>query len=82
MKTIAQRQLRNASGQILREAEAGERFVITVQGRPVALLGPYEARTWVARSGVRAMLATPSDPDWLEDLRAQEPETVRDPWHE
>jgi prevent-host-death family protein len=40
MKTIQQRTLRNESREILRQAEAGERFVITVNGRPVAVLGP------------------------------------------
>ncbi|MGH9381907.1 MAG: type II toxin-antitoxin system Phd/YefM family antitoxin, partial [Thermoanaerobaculia bacterium] len=39
MKTIAQRTLRNESSEILRRAEAGEKFVITVHGRPVAALG-------------------------------------------
>lgn len=42
MKTIPQRTLRNHSGAVLRQVEAGEQFVITAQGRPVAMLGPYE----------------------------------------
>jgi len=33
MQLIARRELRNASAAILRRAEAGERFVITVDGR-------------------------------------------------
>lgn len=80
MKTIAQRTLRNESGRILRQAEAGEQFIITVHGRPVALLSPYERRQWVAADTVRDLLATPTDPDLLEDLRRLEPESIVDPW--
>jgi prevent-host-death family protein len=37
------RTLRNQLAQALRRAEAGERIVVTVGGRPVAQLGPVEA---------------------------------------
>ncbi len=80
MKTIAQRTLRNESGEILRQTEAGERFIITVQGRPVAVLSPYERRRWVAAERVRELLATPTDPDLLDDLRGFEAEPLTDPW--
>lgn len=80
MKTIAQRVLRNESGRILREAEEGEQFVITVQGRPVALLSPYERRQWVSAGSVRELLATPTDTDLLDELRRSEPEALVDPW--
>jgi prevent-host-death family protein len=80
VKTIPQRTLRNDSSEILREAEAGERFVITVNGRPVAVLGPYERRQWVPAQSVRELLATPTDPTVLTDLQAVAPDEVRDPW--
>ncbi len=38
---ISQRELRNESGRILRAVEAGEEFVITNRGRPVARLIGY-----------------------------------------
>ena len=38
--TISQRELRNQAGAVLRRAEQGELFTITVDGRPVAELGP------------------------------------------
>lgn len=41
MRTISQREMRNDSGAILREAEAGEAFVVTRRGVPVAQLIPY-----------------------------------------
>ena len=80
MKTIPQRALRNDSSEILREAEAGERFVITVNGRPVAVLGPYERRQWVAAQNVRELQATPTDAFVLDDLRKVGRDDLRDPW--
>lgn len=80
MKTIPQRTLRNESGAILRRAEAGERFVVTVHGRPVAVLGPYERRQWVSSAVVREVLTTPNDPDLAEELRRIAPEEIVDPW--
>ena len=40
-RTIPQRELRNNISAVLREAQAGTQFVITVRGRPVARLGPF-----------------------------------------
>ncbi|MCC2099464.1 MAG: type II toxin-antitoxin system prevent-host-death family antitoxin, partial [Hyphomicrobiales bacterium] len=37
---ISQRELRNESGRIMRELEAGERFVITRNGNPIGELVP------------------------------------------
>lgn len=39
MTTIPQKELRNNVAEVLRRAEAGEEFTITVSGRPVAQLG-------------------------------------------
>ena len=41
MRTISQREMRNDSGEILRQTEAGEVFVVTRRGMPVAQLIPY-----------------------------------------
>jgi len=86
-RTIPQRELRNNIGQILREAEAGTEFTITVRGRPVARLGPAEEddrrRVDVPGELVRARLeATPVDDGFAADigqLRARE-QPVEDPW--
>ena len=40
-ETIAQRQLRNDNAEIMRRVEAGESFVITRNGKPVADLVPH-----------------------------------------
>ncbi len=70
MKTIAQRELRNHSGEILRQAEAGEHFAVTVDGRPVAEIGPYRKRQWVPKAEVLTLLRSlPADTSLFEDLR-------------
>jgi len=69
---IPQRELRNRVGEVLRAAEAGQSFTITVRGRPVARLVPpgdvHAPRTDVDRATIRAILAVPIDG---EDLAAE-----------
>jgi len=77
--SIAQRELRNTGATILRRAEAGERFVITVDGRPVAALGRYEKRQWVSQSAIREVLATPTDSSQMVELTACDG-PLDDPW--
>ncbi len=69
MQSISQRQLRNEISDVLRRAEAGERFVVTAGGRPVAEHGPHERRRWVARERLEGLNATPAPEGLLEDLR-------------
>jgi prevent-host-death family protein len=80
MATIPQRELRNNSAAILRAAEAGEIFTVTVGGRPVATLGPYRRRQWVPGREVADLLATPTDETWLDDVRAADTSAPSDPW--
>lgn len=69
MKTIAQRDLRNRISEVLREAEAGERFIVTVSGRPVAELGPHERRRWVSREQLEGLFELPEPVGMMDDLR-------------
>ena len=69
MKTISQRELRNRSGEILRQAEAGQEFTITVEGRPVALLAPYPKCRWVPKAEVlRVLRSSPPDPTFFDEI--------------
>lgn len=79
MTTIPQKQLRNEIGEVLRRAEAGERFTITVSGRPVAELGPTRDRTWVPTSTLADIWALPVDEDLATDIESFDGE-LRDPW--
>lgn len=85
MTTIPQRDLRNRSGEILRRAEAGESFTVTVGGRPVAELVPLSrpARLAAPRRLAELLADTPVDDAWAAELaamRAQDSDVAVDPW--
>jgi prevent-host-death family protein len=84
---IPQGKLRNEVGAVLRRAERGERFTVTVAGRPVAELGPLPGRRVPAPPGslARIVKETPVDPSWREELLAEREEVAAitvDPWSE
>jgi prevent-host-death family protein len=58
-RTIAQRELRNENARVIEAVTAGETFVVTRNGEPVAELRPLRAsrRTFISRDEV-ALLAT------------------------
>lgn len=82
-RVIPQRELRNNVAAILRAAEAGESFTVTVRGRPVARLVPPDEpgrpRRDVDRETLRRILEVPVDGDLAADLDAAEA-PVDDPW--
>lgn len=85
MRTIPHRELRNHSGEILRQAEAGQEFTITVDGRPVAVLGPVQRRQWVPREDfLKILRGQEPDPTFFEDIAelGGTLENVRDPWED
>lgn len=47
-REITQRELRNESGEIMRELDRGETFVVTRNGVPVGHLSPLRRRRFVA----------------------------------
>lgn len=83
--TLSVRDLRNDVSEVLRRAEAGERFVVTVSGRPVAELGPLNRRPrFLPMEQLEELLrdARP-DPGFRDDLRELTPDTTDDldlPW--
>ena len=66
--TIPQKELRNNIGEVLRRAEAGEEFTVTVAGRPVARLGPARPRQWVDGPALRGIWQTPAPNTLADDL--------------
>jgi prevent-host-death family protein len=68
MPTIPQKELRNNVADVLRRAEAGEEFTITVAGRPVAQLGPAQRRRWVSGADLERVWHTPAPQTLGEDL--------------
>lgn len=79
MRTIPQKELRNNVGEVLRRAEAGEEFTVTVAGRPVARLGPARPRQWVGGSDLRRVWKTPA-PQTLDEDLAKLPGLLVDPF--
>lgn len=81
MTTIPQKELRNNVAEVLRRAEAGEEFTITVSGRPVAELGPASKQQWVDTLTLRDLWALPRDPTLLRELEEFGGD-LQDPWAE
>ena len=79
MATIPQKELRNNIAEVLRRAEAGEEFTITVAGRPVAQLGPAAKRRWVSGPALNGIFATPAPLALPEDLERM-PAALSDPF--
>ncbi len=55
-QTISQRELRNASGEVMRALDRGERFLVTRNGVPVGELTPVHPRRFASREAVLAAL--------------------------
>jgi prevent-host-death family protein len=81
MTEIPLRELRNDTSAVLRCVEDGERFIVTISGRPVAQLVPLPRRrrylTW------EELAAAQADPGLYGELREMLPDTaddIEDPW--
>lgn len=75
-RVIPQRELRNNVAAVLRAAQAGESFTVTVRGHAVARLVPpgdvAQPRVDVDRETVRRILALPADDRLAAELDALE----------
>ena len=76
---IAEKELRNNVAEVLRRAEAGEEFTITVAGRPVAQLGPTRRRRWVSGTDL-ARVWDAAPPESLDHDLERFPADVSDPF--
>jgi len=66
---------------VLRRAEAGEEFTVTVAGRPVAQIVPLRRNTWVSAAQLQDLVNLPADPTLAGDLQ-DFPAGLSDPWSE
>jgi len=83
--TIPQRELRNNVSAILRRAESGEHFIVTVDGRPVAELGPQaQSRPPAPPARLSEILRDAAvDRGWASELAALRDEdqaAAHEPW--
>ncbi len=79
MRTISQREMRNDSGQVLREVELGQTFVVTRRGTPVARIVPLTEASLAYRPARRPPRFSTADlvpidtttEELLDELRAE-----------
>jgi prevent-host-death family protein len=68
MPVIPSSELRDNVDDVLRRAEAGEQFTITIAGRPVAQLSPVTRPEWVSGPELAKVWNTPAPETLAEDL--------------
>ena len=72
-------ELRQNAAELVRRAEAGEEFTITVSGRPSARLMPARSTQGRRWDDIAELFAGPTDSDREHD-RKRVGDEVRDPW--
>lgn len=78
------RELRQNASELVRRAQEGEELVVTVAGRPAAMLTPVRPTHWRRGSEISDIFRTPADSAaWRADiaaLRELVDDVPRDPW--
>jgi prevent-host-death family protein len=64
-RTITQRELRNDSGAVLREVQAGNTVVVSRNGEPVAELRPVSRRIFVPRQAIAGAQTGAASVDYI-----------------
>lgn len=81
MRTVASRELRNRTRDVLEQVEAGDEVTITVDGRPVATLRAAAAHRprFIGRAAFVDLVAgRQADPTLAGELRGLAPDTTDD----
>lgn len=77
-REVTQRELRNESGEIMRQLDQGEAFIVTRNGVPVGELTPLRRHRFVPAEAAVAMFRTAPSVDYqrfredLDDLASQD----------
>ncbi|MGW5189552.1 type II toxin-antitoxin system Phd/YefM family antitoxin [Kribbella sp. NPDC004138] len=79
MDALGLRELRQHTSDLVRRAESGEHLLITVSGRPAAVLGPPERDHWRRYDEVADVLRPRTDEDWATDRELVD-QNLADPW--
>jgi prevent-host-death family protein len=79
MESIGLRELRQNASELVRRAEAGEELLVTVSGRPAAVLGPATPSQWRTYDEIAAIFDGPPDVAWATD-RERVDQTIGDAW--
>jgi prevent-host-death family protein len=82
-KQVGLREMRQEASDLVRRVEAGEEIVVTVSGRPAAMLVPIRRMRWRSGRDVGYVFDNPADPAWLGEHSARSDalgDDPRDPW--
>ncbi|MGE5156140.1 MAG: type II toxin-antitoxin system Phd/YefM family antitoxin [Betaproteobacteria bacterium] len=79
MAEVGLREMRQSASELVRRAQAGEQVIITVAGRPAAVLGPINSRAWRRWDDIADIFAQPADQEWATDRDLLD-QDIRDPW--
>ncbi len=88
MQSVGIRELKQNASEVVARAERGETITITVQGRPVATIGPITPRKpqrWVSGAVLNELLADlpPDTTGWAEEhYRSRDNDPIIDPWND
>jgi prevent-host-death family protein len=77
--TTGLRELRQQASDLVRQAEAGETIIVTVNGREVAQLGPVHRHRWRRATDIAAIFTGPPDAHWAADRDLLD-DAVEDPF--
>jgi prevent-host-death family protein len=78
-REVTQRELRNESGEIMRQLDEGQSFVVTRNGVPVGELTPLRRHRFVSAEAAVAMFRSAPSVDYrrfrddLDELASQDP---------
>jgi prevent-host-death family protein len=77
--TVGLRELRQNASELVRRAEEGEVLLVTVAGRPAAVLGPATPARWRRYDEIAEIFAGPADTRWSAD-RDLIDQSIGDAW--
>lgn len=80
---VGLRELRQEASDLVRRVEGGEEIVVTVSGRPAAMLVPIRRMRWRHGQEVGYIFDTPADPAWTAEYSARSGDLgdyPQDPW--
>ena len=81
--SVGLRELRQEASDLVRRVEGGEEIVVTVSGRPAAMLVPVRRMRWRTSQDVGYVFDNPVDPAWLAEHSARSEalgDDPQDPW--
>jgi prevent-host-death family protein len=78
--SVGLRELRQRASELVRRVEQGDEVVITVAGRPTALLVSARPARWRRWSDFDELFRGPADADWQHDRELVD-DRLHDPWN-